>query len=171
MAGSLEKRGKNSWRLEVNAGVDANGKYIRKRKTVTARNKTEAKELLQEFSLQERKGQYVAPSEIKFAAFMESWRKQAKKDLSLKTMEMYNYLLDGRVITHYGHIKMENITTMNINEYINSLEDVGLSSSTSQKHLNVLSNIFKMAHKHKKIEINHMEETNRVIVRYKDGEL
>src|SRR5699024_2218693 len=47
----------------------------------------------------------------------------------------------------------------------------GLSSSTRQKHLNVLSNIFKMAHKHKIIEFNPVEEANRVIVRYKDGEV
>src|SRR5699024_10087909 len=98
---------------------------------------------------------------------VESWRKQAKKELAPKTMEMYNYLLDGRVIPHFGHIKMENITTMNINEYIDSLEDEGLSSSTRQKHLNVLSNIFKMAHKHKIIEFNPVEEANRVIVRYR----
>lgn len=171
MAGSLEKRGKNSWRLEVNAGVDANGKYIRKRKTVTARNKSEAKELLQEFSVQVRKGQYIAPSEIKFANFVESWRNQAKKELAPKTMEMYNYLLDGRVIPHFGHYKMENIITMNINEYIDGLEKEGLSSSTRQKHLNVLSNIFKMAYKNKLIEINPVEEANSVIVRYKSGEV
>lgn len=62
----LEKRGKNSWRLEVSLGYDENGRQIRKRKTVKAKNKTEAKKLLAMFIAEIEAGEYIDPTRIKF---------------------------------------------------------------------------------------------------------
>jgi integrase len=46
MAGSLEKRGKESWRLTVSGGFDANGKRIRYTKAIKASSRREAEKEL-----------------------------------------------------------------------------------------------------------------------------
>ncbi len=49
--GSVEERGKGSYRLTVVIGYDAKGNPIRERKTVKAKNLTEAKKKLTLFKL------------------------------------------------------------------------------------------------------------------------
>lgn len=49
MTGSIEKRGKNSYRLVVFKGYDLDGKPIRHQKTVHCRNKSEAQIELAKF--------------------------------------------------------------------------------------------------------------------------
>ena len=49
MAGSIQKRGKESWLLSYHVGYDSKGKRIRKTRTVQAKNKTESEKLLAKF--------------------------------------------------------------------------------------------------------------------------
>ena len=49
MAGSIQDRGNGSYYLVYHIGYDANGKRIRKTKTVKAKNPTEAKKMLAAF--------------------------------------------------------------------------------------------------------------------------
>jgi integrase len=91
MAGSIEKRGKNSWRLVVSAGLDQEGRQIKKTKNVTVkvdcpqtsckgcakmtrcRVRKEAEQALAEFALEIEKGMFVAPSKLTFQEFAERW--------------------------------------------------------------------------------------------------
>ena len=52
MTGSIEKRGKNSYRLVVFKGYDLDGKPIRHQKTVHCKNKSEAQIELAKFLTQ-----------------------------------------------------------------------------------------------------------------------
>src|SRR5699024_4988237 len=52
-----------------------------------------------------------------------------------------------------------------------NLENEGLSSSTIQKHHNVLNNIFKLAKTHELIKNNPMDKVEKVTVRYRQGEV
>src|SRR5699024_10298746 len=171
MAGSLEKRGKNSWRLEVNAGVDANGKYIRKRKTVTARNKTEAKELLQEFSVQVRKGEYVAPTGITLNEFVPVWRKERIKEIAPNTMETYDYAFNGRILPAIGHYKLDKIKPLDIKNLVTNIEKEGLASSSIAKVYNALNNLFKFAIENDVLQNNPMDKVKRPKVTYKKGQV
>ncbi|MEH7354029.1 hypothetical protein V7150_10675 [Neobacillus drentensis] len=54
---SIEKRGKNSYRLSVVIGYESNGDPIRERKTVKAKNPTEVKKLLTLFEAEILNGQ------------------------------------------------------------------------------------------------------------------
>src|SRR5690554_5870382 len=108
MAGSVENRGKNRWRLEVQLGEkDKDGRYKRARKTVTAKNITEARKLLTAFESEIIKGEYIAPSYIEFKDYVEVWRKYAVKKLAGTTLAHYNYLLDARIIPEFAYLKME----------------------------------------------------------------
>lgn len=171
MAGSIQDRGNGSYYLVYHIGYDAEGRRIRKTRTVKAKNMTEAKKKLASFVTEIERGEYIAPSNTKFHSFVEVWKQHAKKKLAPKTMEMYTYLLDGRLIPAFSHLNMEDITHVFINDYMANLEDEGLSTSTIQKHHNVLSNIFKLAKTHELIKKNPMDKVEKVTVRYKQGEV
>src|SRR5699024_1917111 len=169
--GTVEKRGSNSWRLNVSMGIGANGKYKRKRKTVKARNKTEATQLLNKFIYELNNGEYVAPSKIRFIDYVDIWRKYDIKKVSHKTIETYDYILNGRIIPFLAHKKMEDITSYHLMDLLETLDSDGLSSSTIQKHYNVLSNIFQFATRQDTIKKNPMLKVDKPSVTYQKGEV
>lgn len=175
MGGSIENRGKGKWRISVNLGLGSDGKYIRKRKTVTAKNKTEAGKLLSAFETEINEGEYIEPTKMKFGAFVDEWRtKYASEKLAPKTLEMYNYLLDGHILPVFKNKRIDSFLPMHITNYLHGLKQTrhdgkkgGLSTSTIQKHYNVLSSIFKFAEKNLLIKHNPVENAEKPIVRYK----
>lgn len=79
MADWVESRGKNKWRLNVPGGTGPDGKRITHRKVVEAISEREAKKLLDVFSAEVQKGQYIAPSKLTFKEFSQKWL-ESKKD-------------------------------------------------------------------------------------------
>lgn len=171
MAGSVENRGKGSWRLIVSMGLGPNGKYIKKQKTVKAKNKTEAKKLLAEFVTDLEAGEYIAPAHIKFGNYVEVWRKDISKKVTPKTIETYNYVLNARILPALSHHKMEDISHVHIDDFIETLKSNHLSTSTIQKHYNVLNSIFKLAVRNETIKKNPMEKVDKPSVTYKPGQV
>lgn len=153
--GSFEKRGKTSYRLTVSLGFDHNGKRIKKQKTIKAKNDTEAKIELAKFVTEIDGGEYIDPSKIKFADFVKEWReKYATEHLAPKTLESYEFPLKNFIIPVFGHLRLEQIKTIHVIDYLNSLKKDGvrkdgkpggLSSSSIQYHHRILKDIFKRA--------------------------
>ncbi|RDY67307.1 site-specific integrase [Halobacillus trueperi] len=168
-SGSVENRGNGSWRLTVRLGKDQNGKYIRKRKTVKAKNKTEARKKLAEFVTEVEAGEYIDPSKMKFEAFVAEWRdKWAKKHLAPKTLENYMYPINNYFIPQFGHMRLEDVQPFHIMNYLDSLErtrkdhkDGGLSPASIQYHYRVLRNIFKRATEWNVIKNNPVENVTK----------
>jgi len=171
MAGHIQDRGNGSYLLVYHVGYDAKGKRIRKTRTVKAKNKSEAKKKLAAFITEVEQGEYVAPSNTKFHKFVEVWKKHANKKFAPKTMEMYTYLLDGRVLDAFSHLKIEDVTHVFINDFMEGLENEGLSTSTIQKHHNLLNGIFKLARDNDLIKKNPMDKVEKVTVKYKAGQV
>lgn len=171
MAGSIRDRGNGSYQLSYHIGYDSKGKRIRRYKTVKAKNPSEAKRKLAAFVTEIERGEYVPPSNNKFGSFVEVWKKYANKKLAPKTLEMYTYLLDARMLPAFSHLDLEDITHVFINDYMNSLENEELSTSTIQKHHNLLNNIFKLAIKNDLLKHNPMDKVERITVTYKPGDV
>ena len=55
--GSIEKRGEGKYRLTVSGGFDLNGKRIKKRKTIEAKNEKDAKKQLALFIAEIERGE------------------------------------------------------------------------------------------------------------------
>jgi integrase len=103
MAAKIEKRGENSYRLNVSAGSDGNGKQIVHRKTVTASGPQEAKRLYNEFATDVQRGLVIEHKNLTFKAFVDIWlRDHAEKQLAPKTIYRYKQILNGRVIPALG---------------------------------------------------------------------
>ncbi|MDX8045454.1 site-specific integrase [Gracilibacillus sp. S3-1-1] len=171
MAGHIQDRGNGSFLLVYHVGYDSNGKRIRKTRTVKAKNSTEAKKKLAAFVTEIETGQYVAPSHTRFGDYVEVWRKQAQKKLAPTTLQTYNYAIDKRILPFFSHFKMEDITHVHLNGYIEDLEEEGLASSYIKKQINILSNIFDLALKNEVIKKNPTEKVELPKVNNKEGQV
>lgn len=154
-SGWVEERGNGRWRLNVNCGVDESGNRKVVRKTVDAKNKTDAKKQLKLLSAEIEKGQYIEPTKQTFADFIRKWIKDyADKNLSPKTLFRYKEMLESRVIPALGHLKVDQIKPLHLVEFYGNLtengirkdgKEGGLSPKTIQHHHRLLSKIFNDA--------------------------
>ena len=76
MTGSIEKRGKNSYRLVVFKGYDLDGKPIRHQKTIHCKKKSEAQIELAKFLTEVESGLIVDRNIPTFAQYVEIWTKE-----------------------------------------------------------------------------------------------
>lgn len=159
----VEKRGE-AYRLVVNVGFDANGKRIRRTKTVKCKNQTEAKKELAKFVTEIEAGEYIAPEKMTFTNFVREWKeKYASKQLEASTYETYVTLLENQILPSFGHKRLDQINTLQILNFLETLSKDGmrsdgkpgkLSSATIQFYHRVLKNIFSRAVEWKVIKEN-----------------
>ncbi|WP_374187291.1 tyrosine-type recombinase/integrase [Priestia aryabhattai] len=171
MAGSIEKRGKDSWRLVYSLGFDPNGKRLKKTKTVKGITKREAQKLLAQFITEIEAGEYIAPEKMRFSAFVEEWKsKYAETHLSPNTLVTYLLHLKNRIIPYFGEMKLDQIKAMHILNFLKSLETEGLrkdgkagtlSTSTIEYNHRILKNIFNRAVEWQLIKKNPMENIKK----------
>lgn len=126
MAGSLEKRGENSWRLVVSEGFDSSGKRIKHTRTFKGTPR-EADKALARFVTEVENGTYVDGSKITFAEFTERWRKDyAEKQLEPKTFHRYEDMLNSRILPALGHIKLGKLQPTHLLQFYDNLGEAGI---------------------------------------------
>ena len=124
MTGSIEKRGKNSYRLVVFKGYDLDGKAIRHQKTVHCKNKSEAKIELAKYVTEVENGFIVEGNVPTFKEFVEIWKRDyALKELAPSTYARYKGMLDTRIIPYFGHFKLNKIRPIDIMQFYNLLDE------------------------------------------------
>lgn len=158
---SYQRRGENSYLLNVEAGYNAKGKRIRKTKTIRVeekllKTKKKLKDYLNQelvkFQMEVDAGEYISPEKKTIESFTQDWvEKHAKKNLALRTQQNYIEKLNNYILPYLGHLKMSDIKPIHI---VNFLDEVsqphaairkkdGLSDSTLyeiDKTLRVLFN-------------------------------
>ena len=82
MAGSIQKRGEKTWRLEVSKGTDNRGKKKRFTKTVRGSEKQAKKELALFVAEVERKEVLLSTDNITLADFVEKWKRDYAESCS-----------------------------------------------------------------------------------------
>ncbi|KIY22056.1 tyrosine-type recombinase/integrase [Mesobacillus subterraneus] len=168
--GTFSKTGKNSYRLEYYNGVDENGKPNRMRKTVRieAKNEKEAKKKanqeLIKFVAEIESSHYIKPQKMILKEFINDWREEyALRNLSPKTLELYELHLQTRIIPKFGHLQLEQIKPFQITRFLNDLlkdgarldgTPGGLSNSSFNYIRRIIKNIFERAVEWKFIKEN-----------------
>ncbi|MGO4500036.1 tyrosine-type recombinase/integrase [Paenibacillus sp. 2RAB27] len=150
---SIEKRGKNAFRLVIEAGYDSLGNRIKRSRTVKVSTLKEAKAELAKFQIEFEVGEYISPEKQTFAAFVEEWKtKFVEKNLEAKTIVNYLYHVNKRILPYFGKLHMNKIKTMHIIDYLEKLHTenriIGegtLSSSTIVYNYRVIRSIFSKA--------------------------
>ena len=156
----FKEHGKGKYRLFVDAGLNADGKRIRKTKVVEASGPREAKKKLAAFEVEVSGENYVDPKNISFSSFINMWRNEhAKNKLSLSTQETYNVLLNSSVLPYFGKRKLKDLKTLQLVKYFNDEKEAGRGSL--DKKYNLLMSVFKKAVEWEVIGRNPMEKVER----------
>ena len=122
MAGSIEKRGKNSYRLTVSEGFDLNGNPMIHRKTVHG-TKKDAEVELAKFVTEVQNGLVVDGKSLKFSEFTEIWKRDyGSKELAPSTYKRYWRMLETRLLPYFGHFYINKIRPTDIMKFYDLLE-------------------------------------------------
>ena len=122
MAGSIEKRGKNSYRLTVSEGFDLNGKPMIHRKTVHGTKKDVEVELAK-FVTEVQNGLIIDGKSLKFSEFTEIWKRDyGSKELAPSTYKRYCRMLETRLLPYFGHFYINKIRPTDIMKFYDLLE-------------------------------------------------
>ena len=143
MAGSIEKRGKNSYRLTVSEGFDLSGKPIIHRKTVHG-TKKDAQVELAKFVTEVQNGLVIDGKSLKFSEFTEIWKRDyGSKELAPTTYKRYCRMLETRLLPYFGHFYINKIKPTDIMKFYDLLEKdtqlVRKKSNNGSKTLKPLS--------------------------------
>ena len=122
MAGSIEKRGKNSYRLTVSEGFDLNGKLMIHRKTVHG-TKKDAEVELAKFVTEVQNGLVIDGKSLKFSEFTEIWKRDyGSKELAPSTYKRYCRMLETRLLPYFEHFYINKIKPTDIMKFYDLLE-------------------------------------------------
>ena len=123
MAGSIEKRGKNSYRLTVSEGFDLDGKPMIHRKTIHG-NKKDAEVELAKFVTEVQNGLVIDGKSLKFSEFTEIWKRDyGSKELAPSTYKRYCRMLETRLLPYFGHFYINKIKPTDIMKFYDLLEE------------------------------------------------
>jgi Site-specific recombinase XerD len=162
---TIEKRGKGVYRLTVELGYGPDGKRIRRRKTVYAKDfgkeelgKRELQKELDKFSAEVQTGQYIELEKMPFESFVNEWLKRfVEKKLEAKTQQNYSHIVAKRIIPHFGGMSMDKIKSFHVMDFLDNLEDDGLGANSIVKYYRVLRSIFYWAKEWNVIKDNPMD--------------
>ena len=122
MAGSIEKRGKNSYRFTVSVGFDLIGRPMIHRKTIHG-TKKEAEVELAKFVTEVQNGLVIDGKSLKFSEFVDVWKRDyGSKELAPTTYKRYCRMLETRILPYFGHFYINKIRPTDIMKFYDLLE-------------------------------------------------
>lgn len=144
----VEPRGKNKFRLNVTIGTEENGNPIRERKTVRAKNITEARKMLADFEAEVNSGHYLKPADITIKQFYPKWEEYVEGSQTPATRASNIQIVDNRILPKYGHMKLSAIKTMHIFNFVNDLKKDGrrLDGKKGKLSSSTIRNCYKAFH-------------------------
>lgn len=159
MAGSLEKRAENSWRMVYFKGRDQDGNRIRFTQTFKG-SRPQAEKALAKFVASIENGLTGDGENMLFRDLCDRWIiEYADEHLSPKALVDYQKIIDQRLKPTFGRLKLHDIKPLNITKFYRELRNPeqrldgrteddkpkSLSGATIQKYHRILSSIFSTA--------------------------
>lgn len=159
MANIRERNG--SYQISVYVGEDAKGKKLFERTTFRPTQttpkaiKNEVNDFAREFEKRVKEGKYLTGEKLTFASFVDIWETEwAVKNLTVRVVEDYKTILNGRIIPELGGMKMSKITALHLQSVYDKLEKNGLCPATIKKTNTSVNSVFKYAYRMGVIEEN-----------------
>lgn len=122
MAGSIEKRGENTYRLIVSTGKNLDGSRARKTKTVHCSRK-DAEVALAQFVVEANHGLIPEGKSITFEEFFHVWQiNYGEKELAPSTYKRYVRMLETRILPYLGSFTLEKIKPTDLMKLYDMLE-------------------------------------------------
>ncbi|MGX9120363.1 tyrosine-type recombinase/integrase [Mesorhizobium sp. BHbsci] len=124
MRGNITRRGKSSWRLNLDLGIDA-GTGTRLTQFVTVRGTKKAAEAELAKRLHHVDGgAYVANSKETVAAHLRGWL-SANTDLAGTTRERFGKLIENQIVPHIGSLILQQLRPAHVSAWHNTLRKEG----------------------------------------------
>ncbi len=151
MRGSIQKRGKRSWRLVFDLERGHTGK--RKQKAVTFRGtKRDAETELSRILAEIKNGGFVDPGNITVNEYLDQWLEHVSTKTAAKTHERYEEIVRLGLAPHLGTIKLSKLRPIDIQGlYADALKSGrlhrtgGLSARSVLHYHRILSQALKQA--------------------------
>lgn len=130
MPGTIEKRGKNSWRVTVPDGYDESGKKRRIRETVKfaddvseTQQRKECEKVQALLYSKATNGLVVSGRQYSLREYSEMWLEDypPSANLSPVTVDGYRDLLEGRILPELGPVKLHQLSAQHITRFYNKL--------------------------------------------------
>jgi integrase len=121
--GSIQRRGKQSWRIRFEDGVDAKGR--RKRRTITFKgSRKDAQRELTRLLAAADAGTLPEPSKATVADHVRNWIEN-DPNLSPKTRERYLELAELQIVPHLGTTLLQKLKPLQVDDWHNTLLKTG----------------------------------------------
>ena len=122
MAGSIEKRGENTYRLVVSTGKNLDGSRARRTKTIHGTRK-DAEIALAEFVTEANRGLVPEGKPVTFEELYHIWQvNYGTKDLAPSTYNRYVGMLESRILPYLGSFTLEKIKPTDLMKLYDMLE-------------------------------------------------
>ena len=135
MRGSIIKRGKNSYSIVINLGIDPQtGK--RKQQWISVKGtKKEAEKRLSELLHQLDTGTFMRPNKTTFAEYLTKWLADyAKPNVAPRSFERYAGVIEQYLIPELGSITLTQLRPEHLQNHYTTRLNNGLSASSVRYH-------------------------------------
>lgn len=131
MTGHIRRRGRTSWELKYDAGVDPlTGRRVTRYASVKG-SRRDAQEALTKLLHARDTGAAVDPTKETMSQFLDRWSDSVETKVSPKTQERYAELLRLHVMPHIGPTPIQKLTAADLDRlYSRLLRDSGLAPRT-----------------------------------------
>jgi integrase len=126
MRGSIQRRGKRSWRIRFEDGIDTAGRRKRRELTFKGSRQDALRELTRLLGAADA-GTLPDPSKTTIAEYLREWL-DGTHGLSPKTAERYRELADFQIIPHLGGEVLQRLKPKQVQDWHNTLKKSGSKS-------------------------------------------
>jgi integrase len=143
--GSIEQRGPGVYRLRVVVKDPATGRLVRKSKTVRVSergNKRELEDEMAAFRAEVTKVAKVGPKTT-LGRLLDEWLEKLDPALAQNTVEVYRKRVEKQIRPALGDVRLDELTTHQIDTFYKKLTDEGLSPRSVQLVHSVLHSVLQ----------------------------
>ncbi len=145
MNGSIRRRSKGSWELNIDIGRDAKGKRLRRFLNVKGK-KADAERKLREIIDSMERGLPARPEKLTVGEWLTSWLgTHGKQHFRQKTLERYSGLIERHIVPSIGHLKLTKLAPVDIRNLEADLLNAGMAPAGVELVHTVISGALKAA--------------------------
>lgn len=154
MRGHIKKRG-NKYSFIVDIGRDPVTKKRRQKRVSGFTSQKKAREAMTEMITELNKGVYVEPTSDSFEKYINSWLDHKEKRVTYGTYSHYKSYAVNHIIPAIGHIKVQDLRPMHLQDFYDALIGQGQLSKRSIHHIHrIIANCLNMAVKMGEMQTN-----------------
>ncbi|OEH55934.1 hypothetical protein AQ616_19040 [Oceanobacillus sp. E9] len=178
--GTVREISKGKFKLTAELGYVGN-KRKRKNKTVSAKNKTEAKKILTQFEAELMAKHHIDDSKLSIKNFYDQWlEKFARDHYGIRTLVETKSIIENRFLPEFGDMKLVDVRKIHLIDFFDDLKkngkrldgkEGGLSPSSIKNIYKAINSLFKVAVQWDLIEKNPSENMSLPKVSHKKSEV